>query len=203
MEPKKVFWKTEFVIPGTPWTMSGYSRSAYRTGFFINGIDMMLDAGPQSFRKPGCVFVTHPHADHIAELPLTLIQDIDTKDEKSKISIYCPEEALKYIREYIIKFHETNSVVDYETFDVKMEDFYNFIPVSATRSTQRFVRNKQIIVLETVGAFHSIPTVVYGFSLVKNKLNPKYVGLSGKEIAQLKKSEPGIQVNVEVIEKKI
>jgi phosphoribosyl 1,2-cyclic phosphodiesterase len=70
MEQKKVFWKTSFAIPGTPWLLSGYSRSAYRTGFFINGIDIMLDAGPQTFRKPGYIFITHTHADHIAELPL-------------------------------------------------------------------------------------------------------------------------------------
>ncbi len=200
MEPKKVFWKTEFLIPGTPWTMSGYSRSAYRTGFFINGLDIMLDAGPQSFKKPGSVYISHSHTDHFAELPLTLIQDIDVNDANSRISIYCPQEAIKYIREYIIKFHETNSVKDYDTFENKMEDFYNFIPVSPSRSTQRFITNKQIMVLETVAADHSIPTVVYGFSQVKNKLNPLYMGLPGKEIAQLKKS--GISVNIEITEKK-
>lgn len=200
MEPKKVFWKTEFVIPGTTWTMSGYSRSAYRTGFFVNGIDILLDAGPQSFRKPSGVFITHTHADHIAELPLSLIQDIDVNDENSKISIYCPEEAIKYITEYIIKFHETNSVAEYDKFDVKMEKFYNFIPVTNERTTQRFIRNKQIMELETVGADHSIPTVVYGFSIVKKKLNPTYNGLPGKEIALLRKT--GAEVNIEVTEKK-
>lgn len=200
MEPKKVFWKTELAIPGTSWVMSGYSRSAYRTGFFINGIDIMLDAGPQTFKKPGSIFITHLHGDHIAELPLSLIQDIDTKDDASKISIYCPEKAVKYIRNHIITFHEANSMLDYDQFNMKMEDFYNFVPVGASRSTERIVRNKQILVLETVGADHSIPTVVYGFSLVKNKLNPLYAGIPGKEIAKLKKS--GAEVSIEVVEKK-
>jgi len=200
MEPKKVFWKTEFLIPGTPWTICGYSRSTYRTGFFVTGIDIMLDAGPQIFRRPRCIFITHTHVDHIAELPLSLIQDIDVKDDDSKIAIYCPLESVKYIKDYIIKFHEVNSLVDYEVFGVKMEDFYKFIPISSTHSEQRLVINKQTIILETVGAYHSIPTVVYGFSVVKNKLNSKYIGLSGKELAQLKKT--GINVCVEVIEKK-
>ncbi len=200
MEPKKVFWKTKFVIPGTLWTMSGYSRAAYRTGFFINGLDIMLDAGPQSFKKPRSLMISHTHLDHIAELPLSLIQEVDVEDENSKITIYCPEEAIKHIREYIIKFHEVNSVSDYDKFNVKMEDFYKFIPVSGTRSTQRFTSNKQIMELETVGADHSIPTVVYGFSIVKKKLNPEYNGLPGKEIVQLKKS--GIDVHIEVTEKK-
>jgi len=201
MEPKKMFWKTELLIPGTPWTISGYSRSAYRTGFFISGLDIMLDAGPQSFRKPGSIFITHTHADHIAELPLSLIQDIDTENLDSKISIHCPMEAIKYIREYVIKFHETNSVTDYSTFGTQMEDYYNFIPIDGTtRSTKRFIANKQIMILDTIAADHSIPTVIYGFSMVKKKLNPLYVGLPGKEIAVLKKS--GTDVNVEVIEKK-
>ena len=201
MEPKKMFWKTELLIPGTPWTISGYSRSAYRTGFFISGLDIMLDAGPQSFRKPGSIFITHTHADHIAELPLSLIQDIDTENLDSKISIHCPMEAIKYIREYVIKFHETNSVTDYSTFGTQMEDYYNFIPIDGTtRSTKRFIANKQIMILDTIAADHSIPTVIYGFSMVKKKLNPLYLGLPGKEIAVLKKS--GTDVNVEVIEKK-
>jgi ribonuclease Z len=201
MEPKKMFWKTELLIPGTPWILSGYSRSAYRTGFFISGLDIMLDAGPQSFRKPGSIFITHTHADHIAELPLSLIQDIDTKNQDSKISIHCPMEAIKYIREYVIKFHEINSVTDYSAFGTQMEDYYNFIPIDGTtRSTKRFIANKQAMILDTIAADHSIPTVIYGFSLVKKKLNPLYHGLPGKDIAMLKKS--GTEVNVEVTEKK-
>jgi len=51
----------------------------------------MLDGGPQSFKKPAHIFITHCHGDHIAELPFTMIQDVEGDD--SKINLYCPEEA--------------------------------------------------------------------------------------------------------------
>jgi hypothetical protein len=38
-------WKQKWSIPNTPWTITGYSRAAYRTGFYIPELDIMLDAG--------------------------------------------------------------------------------------------------------------------------------------------------------------
>lgn len=35
---------------------------------------------------------------------------------------------------------------------------------------------------------HSIPTVGYGFNVIKNKLKSEYVGLKGSEIAKLRKT---------------
>lgn len=49
---KNIHWRKSWAIPGTPWTIRGYSRSAYRTGFFVPDLDLMLDAGPQNFSKP-------------------------------------------------------------------------------------------------------------------------------------------------------
>ena len=76
MEPRKVFWRKNYLVKNSPqWTISGYSRSAFRTGFYINSLDIMLDAGPQCFKKPKHIFITHSHGDHIANLPFTLIGD--------------------------------------------------------------------------------------------------------------------------------
>lgn len=200
MNSKKVLWDTKLPIRGTPWTICGYSRSMDRTGFFVSGLNIMLDAGSPIFKRPNCVFITHTHIDHVGDLPRSLIQDIDIKDDNNKISIYCPSEAIERIKNYIIAFHELNSLVDYDKLGVKLEDFYKFVPISPIYSTQCLVVNKQQIVLETVGAYHGIPTVVYGFSVIKNKLDPKYIGLSGKELAQLKVN--GINVSQVVTEKK-
>lgn len=195
MEPRSIFWKKELKLPGTSWTMTGYSRCAYRTGFYIHGLNIMLDAGPQSFKKPDNIFITHTHGDHIAELPFTMIQEISEED--SKITVYCPEEAKEYVRQYIMQLHNTNSLTD---TSANTDSYYNLAPVSPIRTKKRVVLNKQSMELETVAADHNIPTVVYGFSLIKDKLNPAFASLSGKEIAQLKKS--GTKVTVEVIEKK-
>ena len=56
--------------------------------------------------------------------------------------------------------------------------------------------------LETIGADHGVSTVIYGFSLVTKKLNPKYLGLPGKELAELRKNETS-DFNIEAITKKL
>ena len=193
MEPMQVFWKTEFKLPGTPWIMSGYSRSAYRTGFFIHGLNIMLDAGPQSFKKPDHIFITHCHGDHIASLPFTMICDKNTE----KITLHCPAEAEVELRKYIMQLHNTNSLTD---SSATTASYYNLIPINQKHQIKRIHINKQLMELETVGADHSVPTVIYGFSVVKNKLNPKYASLTGKEIAQLTKS--GEIVTTEIVDKK-
>ena len=59
MEPRKAFWKKTYTIPNSPkWTISGYSRSSFRTGFYIKELNIMLDAGPQSFKMPEHIFIT-------------------------------------------------------------------------------------------------------------------------------------------------
>lgn len=45
---KSMYWQKDWQIPTTSWTIRGYSRSAYRTGFYIPELDMMLDAGPNA-----------------------------------------------------------------------------------------------------------------------------------------------------------
>jgi len=163
MEPRLVFWETEFKLPGTSWTISGYSRSAYRSGFYISGLNIMLDGGPQCFKKPEYIFITHTHGDHVAELPFTMIQDTIPLTDDDKIKLFCPEEATNEMRNYIMQLHNTNSLKD--TKDV-IKSYYIMNPVSAIYNKQRLTINKQLMLLETVSADHTIPTVVYGFSLI-------------------------------------
>ena len=196
MEPRQIFWKTKKIIPGTTWTLSGYSRSRYRSGFFISGINIMFDGGPQLFVKPEHVLITHTHGDHIAELPFTLIHK--PSKEEDKITVYRPEEATQYLHDYIIQLHKTNSMREIES---KSNEYYNMVQIQQKKSELRIKINNQNILLETVGAFHSIPTVVYGITLIKEKLDPQYSSLSGKELCALKKS--GQKITIEVFDKKI
>lgn len=195
MDPRRVFWKKVFPLPGTQWTLSGYSRSAYRTGFYVGGLDIMLDGGPQSFQTPDHIFITHTHGDHIAELPFTMIKD--TNDMSNKITVYCPDVAEKHVRDYIMQLHNTNSMSDTSAI---AHLYYNLVPIPQDRTLKRVIIKKQPMLLETVGADHSIPTVVYGLSVIKSKLNPIYQGLSGAEIGALRKN--GTNVSIEVTEKK-
>ena len=93
---KQLFWERKKKIPGTPWEICGYSRSAYRTGFYIAALDMMLDAGPQNFNKPEHILITHTHIDHLACLPLTMIGESETIP-----TIYAVSAAQQHIHNYI------------------------------------------------------------------------------------------------------
>lgn len=215
-----IYWNTSSQIPGTPWSISGYSKCAKRTGFYVNGLNILLDAGPQCSKKLDHIFITHTHCDHIAELPLTVLhnQNIST-------IIYCPEHATQYIENYIqalfdantmIKKIKNNQIFDTDTMDsnttTELKSIQSMtpvdpkklkltiVPISNNRNTLRIIANNQKLEVETVGADHSIDTVVYGFSTIKNKLNPIYDGLNGQKIKEMKDS--GINVTIEIIEKK-
>jgi len=194
MEPRNVFWKKELIIKGTSWTISGYSRAAFRTGFFIKGLNCMLDAGPQLHKNPESVFITHTHGDHIANLPFTMIRDIETTDN---IKLYAPIESQKYLDQYIAALFNVNSLSDQS---MSVSQSYDFIGILPTYAVRRLKLNGTDIQLDTCAADHTIPTVVYGFSQVKKKLDDQYKGLSGKEIVEIKKT--GIDVMKETIEPK-
>ncbi len=204
MIPRNIFWNKKYTIPNTggQWILSGYSRAAYRSGFYIDGLDILLDAGPQCHKAVKNIFITHTHGDHIANLPFTLIRDNPNTEEESDkhmINIYAPIESEIYLHKYIKALFDVNALKDSEKHD--QCGHYKFIGVDADKITRDITLNNNPIRLETVKADHGIPTVVYGFSLIKKKLNDLYKGLSGKEIVELKKK--GVEVSIEVAEKKM
>ena len=200
------FWETSMQIPGTPWSICGYSKCAYRTGFYVNGLNILLDAGIQCFKKLDHIFITHTHSDHIAELTLKMIGN-------HNVMIHCPEKAIQCVENYILALFDANclnnpdenkSDGDKLNVDNKLERKekikLNIVPVCSERTTRRIQANNQKLELDTVCADHSVDTVVYGFSVVKNKLNPMYDGMSGQKIKELK--DTGVAVTIEIIEKK-
>lgn len=201
MEARKIFWKKNYLIKKSPqWTVSGYSRSAFRTGFFVSGLNIMLDAGPQCFKKPDHIFITHSHADHIANLPFTMIGD---EDGDHKFNIYAPTEAQDKLKKYIASMFEANALAD----DLPVEEWFNFHPLSSTLETDTnenvetlcITANKNELLVEVVKCDHGIPTISYCFGLVKKKLNPLYKDKSGKELGMLRKQ--GVDITVKVVDK--
>ena len=193
MEPTKIFWKKKYLIKNSPgWEVSGYSRSAFRTGFYVNGLNILLDAGPQCFKKPEHIFITHSHADHIANLPLTLISE---ENENHTYNIYCPKKAILKIKKYILSLFEATSLCD----EIPFHKWFNLFEIEDNNENLHIKSNKNTLEIEIIKCDHRIPTVSYGFGLKKKKLIPKYLHLSGKEIANLKKE--GIDVTFDDIDK--
>ena len=119
----KVFWKKKYMIKNSPqWEISGYSRSGYRTGFYVNGLNILLDAGPQCFKKTEHIFITHSHGDHIANLPFTLIREEDSNHVNN---IYCPKKASGKIKKYISSMFEANAICD----DIPVDEWFNLFEI--------------------------------------------------------------------------
>lgn len=190
---KSIYWETKKKIKGTPWTIRGYSRSSYRTGFYLPELNIMLDVGPQNFNKPDTIFITHPHLDHIAELPMTLIEDMHTDH---KVVIYCHPSAVDLIDRFIKSAFMANAV---DATEPDVSNCYEIIGVAAG-SELPLIINKNKVNVEVFNCDHTIPTISYGFSLTVDKLKDEYKGLPGKEIGQLRKS--GVAITEAITKKK-
>lgn len=200
MEARIAHWKQKWKIPGTSWTVSGYSRAAYRTGFQIPELGIMLDAGPQCFSNPKHIFITHTHGDHIANLPFTLIvdqgQDIHS-EEFIKPTLYGPEEARVFIKNYISALFTTNAMTPH--LRTQIDQTYNYRGYTRALTDRINIKNTdydlQIFICD-----HAIKTISYGFSSISKKLRDEYKGLKGTDIKALRES--GVEITREVPTKK-
>jgi len=82
--------------------MTGHSRALERTGFFVDTINVVLDAGVDlplnSGKNPAAIFVTHGHIDHMNALPMLLRQSHG--DPKYPLWIFAPSEIMHRLRSF-------------------------------------------------------------------------------------------------------
>lgn len=137
--------------------------------------------------------ITHTHIDHVACLPLTMLGEIH---REQIFKIYGHEEAEEYIQNYIESMftlnameHRTKETSWYEYIGLKQKDILELL----TKKTE--------LEIEIFECDHSIPTISYGISEIKNKLKEEYMGLAGIEIASLRKNE--VEITRKVISKKL
>jgi len=192
LQIKNIHWQQKWKIPKTPWSICGFSRSAYRTGFYIPDLGLMLDAGPQNFNKPSHIFITHTHIDHIACLPFTMIGDANGNHI---FNIYAHSQAKIYIDNYIKSMFSLNAMTEVN----ECVDWYKYNSLNEFQ-VFRCTMNKQELEINVFKCDHTIPTLSYGMSEIKQKLKDEYSSLPGKEIGALRKQ--GVQVTHEVTNKK-
>ena len=188
------FWAGEpWKIPGTQWSIIGYSRASYRTGFYIKSLDLMIDAGPQKMGNPKTILVTHAHADHIANIPFTLIKGSDKEDFPD---IFVPEKSKDFLNQYISSMFAAN-------FCCKVnQKIANWYPVKGSYSIDYNAKH-QNIKISVYDCDHDVPTVSYGISSEQSYLKREYEHLKGspKELGALRKG--GITITENRINPKI
>jgi len=170
------YWSKSWQIPGTIYTICGYSRAAYRTGFYIKELKLMLDAGPQNFSSPESIMVTHKHDDHLAELALTLIP---SSPDSLVATVYAPVSAFAAIAAAARGFPCL---------------FKGLIPGDV-----RMIHNKNPMMVKVIKCDHSVDTISFAFSLIKTKLKSEFHGKKGKELKQLKMD--GVNISEEILKK--
>ena len=51
------------------WSIQGHSKAGERTGFWLEPLKIVLDAGLSTYKSPKAIFITHSHTDHSTHIP--------------------------------------------------------------------------------------------------------------------------------------
>jgi ribonuclease Z len=154
----------------------------------------MLDAGPQNFNHPQFILITHSHGDHIALLPFTLIEFPTSGGERRPVEIYGPSKAKPFIENYIDTLFTTNAMIPPSPRE-ELDTFYRYYGKNVMDTFDIKVKNAELSI-EVFSCDHGIPTISYGISEKKMKLNPEYANLSGKEIVALRNQNVDVTILV-------
>jgi ribonuclease BN (tRNA processing enzyme) len=160
-----------FKIPKIDYiNISGFSQSSFRTGFIIEPYNICLDAGIPTKVKPNIILITHGHLDHIASLHSLLYDNYECP-------IICPSEIHGHITKMIQAFYCMNNNIGGKKLNL------NFIhePFSFNIGKNNF----QVVRYDLD---HRVPTYAYGIHIIKRQLKEIYMGKSGKEIGELRKT---------------
>lgn len=170
------------------YNITGESTAGMRTSFYVNELKILLDAGHQCYNKVQDIFITHTHADHIASLPIMILENVS---EKLMTRVYCPKESEVFLSRMIDSF----LVCNYNSTFIP-KNYYIVIGLEVGKKF-RLELNNNLVSIEVFKSDHRIPTISYGFSEVKRKLKEEYNGLSSQEIILLKKNKVEITREVE------
>eukprot|EP01121_Diplochlamys_sp_Union-15-3_P009438 TRINITY_DN2573_c0_g1_i1.p1 TRINITY_DN2573_c0_g1~~TRINITY_DN2573_c0_g1_i1.p1 ORF type:complete len:209 (+),score=23.16 TRINITY_DN2573_c0_g1_i1:74-700(+) len=173
-------WR-EQKLPSIGITLSGHSKAAERTAFYVNEHKWFFDAGVIDCQNPKTVFISHCHQDHTMSVPLMLTH-------KWTLDVYAPASTAPFIKNYIIAATELNENSKIQE-DRKGGCKYT-IHALEPGSTVKLEKEKFII--KVIECDHSVPTIGYCISEQRNKIKDEYKGLPGKEIGQLIKQ--GVEV---------
>jgi ribonuclease Z len=152
-------WKT-WEIPGTTFTLTGYSRANDKTFFHIPELRCCIDAGLCEGRQPETVLLTHTHNDHVADLEFMA-------GRPGGVDLYVPGPAAAYVERYVRARRELNHVA---AFDPSLAGELRLHPVGDGDTLALGKRGAyQVRVVECV---HKVPCVGYCFSERQTRLVP-------------------------------
>lgn len=158
------------------YVIDGESVAGNHTGFWIEKLKFVLDAGMIINKQPKGIFITHAHNDHSQMLPFIL-------SCRSKLTpVFMPTDAYEPIKLLLsaTKALADSKVVDYgdKIFDMQKCD------VKTVKYQDKIIMND--IQIEILKCYHSCESVGYGFSTTRKKLKKEFVNLPKEEIMKIK-----------------
>jgi ribonuclease Z len=174
--------KRTWKFPGSGFTLTGHSRSAETTGFYIPELGWALDAGLAIDKDVNHVFVTHGHLDHSYNMPSMLSRHHYTK-------IFAPPQTATYISTFMHSAMQLN-----DTQEIPFSRRYS-VHAAAPGETYE-IEGKKKYYVKIVECNHSIPCVGYCFLELRSKLKEQYKDMKGNEIGKLRKS--GVSVTDDI-----
>tara|TARA_B100001248_G_C27376432_1_gene454531 strand:+ start:222 stop:1049 length:828 start_codon:yes stop_codon:yes gene_type:complete len=152
-------------------SISGFSRSKYRTGYLIQPYNIYLDAGLPCPITPNLILLSHSHLDHNAGLYSILIEGENTP-------VMLPDTDVVNTKKMLNAFSCLNSG--------KNITYNNWTPI--TEKTYDCIINKKKLIINTYDLDHSVKCQAYSIMIENSRLKGIFSELSGKELSELKKS---------------
>jgi ribonuclease Z len=175
----------------------GRSRAGDATAFAIPSLKWMLDCGAliQGW-TPKCIFLTHTHSDHVHFLSHFLVKNLEEQTAPPKV--YLPRESLPFVKAHLEAYQAmiecgTDSGMDTATPIWKIDDYLHPLQPNDEFIIQQGGGNQFRVC--TLQMHHRIPCVGYSIFRITHKVKDEYVGMSGKEIGQLKRG--GVEITTE------
>ena len=172
------------------YKLQGYSKAGFQTGFWLHGLNILLDCGVYTTKQPKVIFITHAHADHSWLLPYIVTS-------RSPLTpVYIPLQAFKPIQTYQNSIRCLGSSSE-ENLGESVWSIQKCDPRTFNAGTKfRPMELKQIVV-ETIKCYHTCESIGYGFSTTVMKLKNEYANIDKKELMALKQANVSIQYEVE------
>jgi ribonuclease Z len=163
-------------------TLEGYSRAAVQSYFRVPELKVGFDIGgsPWDFMSLRTIFVTHPHLDHMAALPVYVARRRMMKMEPP--TIYLPAEIVEPVERMLKAWQRLD----------RGRMLCQLVGVSAGDEIE-LSREHVVTVFPTT---HTVPSVGYTVWDRRRKLKPELVGRPQQEIRELATS--GVDVTHEV-----
>ncbi|MFD8886774.1 MBL fold metallo-hydrolase [Streptomyces erythrochromogenes] len=188
-------WKT-WRIPGTEFTLTGYSRANDKTFFHIPELRCALDAGLAEGRQPETVFLTHTHHDHSKDLDYLAAR-------ADGVDIHLPAAAVPYVESFLRASAELNHGAAYDPA------LAAGCRLHGVRGGDEFAFGRRGHRVRVVECVHKVPCVGYAFSEPRKALLPEYEELRrglaeqgrGAEFGRIlaERRKEGVEVEREVL----